>query len=262
MFADMMIKDHTAVRKLGRDLVAKLKVTPTPPGADFPLYIDHVDVMKKLNSMTGADFDKFVHRSRGHVPSGRDRRGDEAAASCHAERGSEGSRAQGRAEFRRAPRGRKGRAGEGSEVVLDRRGTAARIQRGGVNRLMKTRTLVTLAAVLSAFAAGCSKSSPTGVQNYTIPPNGTPNSVVLTNNVFTPGSLSTTIGSTVTWTWNACTSTAAGSGNGYRRTRSASRMRSCSTTASGSHRSKIRDTRPARSPRRAPIRTTARSTAR
>ena len=80
---------------------------------------------------------------------------------------------------------------------------------------MKTRTLVTLAAVLSAFAAGCSKSSPTGVQNYTIPPNGTPNSVVLTNNVFTPGSLSTTVGSTVTWTWNACTSTAAGSGNGY-----------------------------------------------
>jgi putative membrane protein len=59
MFADMMIKDHTAVRKLGRDLVAKLKVTPTPPGADFPLYIDHTDAMKKLNSMTGADFDKF-----------------------------------------------------------------------------------------------------------------------------------------------------------------------------------------------------------
>ncbi len=59
MFADMMIKDHTAVRKLGRDLVAKLKVAPTPPGADFPLYIDHVDAMKKLNSLTGAEFDKF-----------------------------------------------------------------------------------------------------------------------------------------------------------------------------------------------------------
>jgi putative membrane protein len=58
MFADMMIKDHTAVRKLGRDLVAKLKVTPTPPGKDFALYIDHADIMKKLNSTTGADFDK------------------------------------------------------------------------------------------------------------------------------------------------------------------------------------------------------------
>ncbi len=59
MFADMMIKDHTAVRKLGRDLVAKLKVTPTPPGKDFPLYIDHVDAMTKLNAATGAEFDKW-----------------------------------------------------------------------------------------------------------------------------------------------------------------------------------------------------------
>jgi putative membrane protein len=57
-FADMMIKDHTAVRKLGRDLVAKLKVTPTPPGKDFALYIDHTDAMAKLNSTTGAEFDK------------------------------------------------------------------------------------------------------------------------------------------------------------------------------------------------------------
>jgi putative membrane protein len=57
-FADMMIKDHTAVRKLGRDLVAKLKVTPTPPGADFPLAVDHADIMKKLNSLSGAAFDK------------------------------------------------------------------------------------------------------------------------------------------------------------------------------------------------------------
>jgi len=58
-FADMMIKDHTAVRKLGRDLVAKLKVTPTPPGKDFALYIDHTDAMAKLNSTTGAEFDKW-----------------------------------------------------------------------------------------------------------------------------------------------------------------------------------------------------------
>src|ERR1035437_8005656 len=40
-FAGMMVKDHTAVRKLGRDLAAKLKVTPTPPGKDFALYVDH-----------------------------------------------------------------------------------------------------------------------------------------------------------------------------------------------------------------------------
>jgi plastocyanin len=81
---------------------------------------------------------------------------------------------------------------------------------------MKTRTLATLAAVLTAaLAGGCSKDSPTGLQNYSIPPNGTPNSVVITNDDFTPLTLSTTVGSTVTWTWNACTSQAAGAGNGY-----------------------------------------------
>lgn len=57
-FADMMIKDHTAVRKLGRELATKLKVTPTPPGKDFALYIDHVDAMKALASSKGAAFDK------------------------------------------------------------------------------------------------------------------------------------------------------------------------------------------------------------
>jgi putative membrane protein len=57
-FADMMVKDHTAVRKLGRDLAAKLKVTPTPPGKDFALYIDHVDAMKTLEAASGAAFDK------------------------------------------------------------------------------------------------------------------------------------------------------------------------------------------------------------
>ena len=81
---------------------------------------------------------------------------------------------------------------------------------------MKTRTVVSLAAVLiAAFTGACANEAPTGLQNYSIPPNGTPNSVVLTNNVFTPGSLSTTIGSTVTWTWNACTSQAAGTNDGY-----------------------------------------------
>jgi putative membrane protein len=57
-FADMMVKDHMAVRKLGRDLAAKLKVTPTPPGKDFPLAIDHADAMKTLGSTSGAAFDK------------------------------------------------------------------------------------------------------------------------------------------------------------------------------------------------------------
>jgi putative membrane protein len=57
-FANMMVRDHTAVRKLGRDLATKLKVTPTPPGKDFALYIDHVDAMKTLNGTSGAALDK------------------------------------------------------------------------------------------------------------------------------------------------------------------------------------------------------------
>jgi putative membrane protein len=57
-FAKTMIRDHTAVRQLGRDLATKLKVTPTPPGADFPLAVDHAAIMKSLNSATGAAFDK------------------------------------------------------------------------------------------------------------------------------------------------------------------------------------------------------------
>lgn len=57
-FANMMIKDHTAVRKLGRDLAAKLKVTPTPPGKDFALAVDHAGIMKTLNAATGVAFDK------------------------------------------------------------------------------------------------------------------------------------------------------------------------------------------------------------
>jgi putative membrane protein len=57
-FADMMIRDHTAARKLGRDLAQKLHVTPTPPGKDFALYKDHVATLATLNAATGAAFDK------------------------------------------------------------------------------------------------------------------------------------------------------------------------------------------------------------
>jgi len=56
-FAAMMVHDHTAVRKLGRDLAKKLSVTPTPPGPDFPLVVDHVAALKKLRSVRGHAFD-------------------------------------------------------------------------------------------------------------------------------------------------------------------------------------------------------------
>jgi putative membrane protein len=57
-FADMMVRDHTAARWLGRNLATKLHVTPTPPGPDFALAKDHVETLAKLNGLTGAAFDK------------------------------------------------------------------------------------------------------------------------------------------------------------------------------------------------------------
>ena len=53
----MMVRDHKAVRQLGRDLARKLHVTPTPPGKDFALYIDHVSAMKSLRNAKGKAFD-------------------------------------------------------------------------------------------------------------------------------------------------------------------------------------------------------------
>lgn len=47
-FAQMMVRDHKAVRQLGRDLAHKLSVTPTPPGKDFALYQDHLIAAKQV----------------------------------------------------------------------------------------------------------------------------------------------------------------------------------------------------------------------
>jgi putative membrane protein len=57
-FAAMMVHDHRSVRQLGRDLAHKLHVTPTPPGKDFPLAVDHVATMKALRSAKGRSFDR------------------------------------------------------------------------------------------------------------------------------------------------------------------------------------------------------------
>src|SRR6478672_9048098 len=51
-FAEMLQRDHRAVRKQGRDLAASLKVTPTPP-SDFALAKAHTDAMAKLRSLSG-----------------------------------------------------------------------------------------------------------------------------------------------------------------------------------------------------------------
>jgi putative membrane protein len=56
-FGAMISRDHKTVRQQGRDLAAKLKVTPTPP-KDFALAKVHADAMKKLEGLSGKEFDK------------------------------------------------------------------------------------------------------------------------------------------------------------------------------------------------------------
>ena len=60
-FGRMLAHDHTAVRQQGRDLAAKLHVTPTPP-KDFAMAKDHEAAMARLRSLHGAAFDTaFLH---------------------------------------------------------------------------------------------------------------------------------------------------------------------------------------------------------
>jgi putative membrane protein len=58
-FGAMLVRDHTTVRQQGRDLATKLKVTPTPP-KDFALAKTHADAMKKLEGLSGAEFDNAL----------------------------------------------------------------------------------------------------------------------------------------------------------------------------------------------------------
>ncbi|MEP6495223.1 MAG: DUF4142 domain-containing protein [bacterium] len=55
-FGAMLLRDHKQVRQQGRDLAAKLHVTPTPPKGDQGAK-DHAAVMKQLRGLKGAEFD-------------------------------------------------------------------------------------------------------------------------------------------------------------------------------------------------------------
>jgi putative membrane protein len=57
-FGAMLARDHKMVQQQGRELAAKLKVTPTPVAADFPLKVAHEAAMKKLQGLSGSAFDK------------------------------------------------------------------------------------------------------------------------------------------------------------------------------------------------------------
>ena len=93
-FGAMLVRDHRAVRQQGRDLAAKLGVTPTPPKDDQSAK-DHAAAM-----------------ARGRVPQGRHRRGAGDAATRDRQRGAEGVGREGGA---RVPGAHADGAGAGEE---------------------------------------------------------------------------------------------------------------------------------------------------
>ncbi len=56
-FGAMLARDHKHVRQMGRDLAAKLGVTPTPPADDAGAKA-HAAAMATLRAKRGADFDR------------------------------------------------------------------------------------------------------------------------------------------------------------------------------------------------------------
>jgi putative membrane protein len=56
-FGAMLARDHEMVRQQGRDLAAKLGVTPTPPTPDQGAK-DHAAAMARLRALKGAEFDR------------------------------------------------------------------------------------------------------------------------------------------------------------------------------------------------------------
>jgi putative membrane protein len=60
-FGAMLARDHKMVRQQGRDLAAKLGVTPTPPKDDRGAK-DHAAAMVRLRSLEGAEFDRVFLR--------------------------------------------------------------------------------------------------------------------------------------------------------------------------------------------------------
>ncbi len=60
-FGAMLARDHKMVRQQGRDLAAKLGVTPTLPKDDRSAK-DHAAAMARLQSLEGAEFDRVFLR--------------------------------------------------------------------------------------------------------------------------------------------------------------------------------------------------------
>lgn len=67
-FGAMLARDHQAVRQQGRDLAARLNVTPTPP-ADDASARQHAAAMAELRALEGEAFDRAFlrHEVRFHA---------------------------------------------------------------------------------------------------------------------------------------------------------------------------------------------------
>jgi plastocyanin len=76
--------------------------------------------------------------------------------------------------------------------------------------LRPTLASLALAAALGCGGGGGASGPSTGTPPPPPPAPGTPNSIVVTNDTFTPATLATAKGTAVTWTWNSCSG-----GDGY-----------------------------------------------
>jgi putative membrane protein len=56
-FGAMLVRDHRMVRQQGRDLAARLGVTPTPPKDDQSAK-DHAAALARLGALEGVEFDR------------------------------------------------------------------------------------------------------------------------------------------------------------------------------------------------------------
>lgn len=57
-FGALLARDHKTLQDSGRALATKLKITPWPVPADFPLKAAHDIAMKTLQALSGAAFEK------------------------------------------------------------------------------------------------------------------------------------------------------------------------------------------------------------
>lgn len=66
---EMLARDLEAVRQMGRDLAAKLGVTPTPP-KNFGMAKDHATALSNLKAANGKAFDRafLQHEVAGPSP--------------------------------------------------------------------------------------------------------------------------------------------------------------------------------------------------